>query len=153
MLKVIIMSGLPCSGKSTYIKENLISRGYKVLSFDNFIMERFETDIYNKAWSRYMNLSDAEKRIIRLEIDIQFRDWLLSEENIAIDFTNLTKEIRNSWLSIVPVYYRTEVKFFTEKFETILERNSNRKGKFIPLDVLSKMLKTQEEDISNRILS
>jgi tRNA uridine 5-carbamoylmethylation protein Kti12 len=147
------MSGLPCSGKSTYIKENLISRGYKVLSFDNFIMERFETDIYNKAWSRYMNLSDAEKRIIRLEIDIQFRDWLLSEENIAIDFTNLTKEIRNSWLSIVPVYYRTEVKFFTEKFETILERNSNRKGKFIPLDVLSKMLKTQEEDISNRILS
>ena len=153
MSSVIVVSGLLCSGKSTFIRENLLPLGYKVLSFDNFIMERFETEIYNEAWLKYENLSDAEKRVIRLEIDIQFRDWLLLEENIVIDFTNLTKVIRDAWLSIVPINYKTETIFFYEKLETILERNSNRKGKFIPLDVLDKMLKTQEEDLPNRILN
>jgi len=140
--QVIIMSGLPCSGKSTYIKENL--KVFDVVSFDDTILSNFG-DNYNEAHKTYSELSIAEKRCIYLEIDILFRELLLEKKDIVIDFTNLSSELIDKWLSVVPADYRKICIRFNLPIETILERNKNRQNKFIPVDVLVDMEKNREE--------
>jgi len=140
--QIVIMSGLPCSGKSTYIKENL--KGFNVVSFDDKILSKFGNN-YNVAYKTYSKLSTVEKRCISLELDILFRNLLLQNKDIVIDFTNLSNERIEKWLSVVPTDYRKMCISFNLPIDTILERNENRKNKFIPVDVLVSMEENREE--------
>jgi len=141
-LQLVIMSGLPCSGKSTHIKENL--KGFSVVSFDDTILSIFG-DNYNAAYKAYSELDVAEKRCISLKIDIMFRELLLEKKDIVIDFTNLSQKVINKWLDVVPDNYRKTCVSFNLPIDTILERNENRKNKFIPVDVLVDMEKNRED--------
>jgi len=141
---VVIMVGLPCSGKSTYIKENL--KGFSVVSFDNYIMNRFDKNNYNNAYLKYSALGRTEKKLIFLEIRNQYCEMVIKNENIVVDFTNLDpKEMGRNWLDILPSNYRKSGVMLTPPMELILNRNSNRKDKFIPIDVLNSMKKQFEK--------
>lgn len=152
---VTVMIGIPCSGKSTYIKENL--KGFKVVSFDNSILELFETDNYNKAYKKYSELSSSEKKNISLKIKEEYLLSLLRGENIAIDFTSVDAErMKSDWVDIIPHDYRVTGVMLRPSMETVLNRNLNRKDKFIPVEVLKRMedqiCKSNYEDIFDTLL-
>ena len=52
------MVGLPCSGKSTWIKKQKFNGN--IISFDNYLTEKFDKN-YNKAWSKYQALNASDK--------------------------------------------------------------------------------------------
>lgn len=134
---VAVMVGLPCSGKSTYIKSKLSD--YTVISFDNLIMEFFETTNYNEAYEKYSKLDENGKKLISSLNREKLMIAIVNNKNIVLDFTNLTREVREMRLSHVPKHYKKIAVEFTPDMELVLERNERRKDKLISTDVLEKM--------------
>lgn len=134
--KVVFMVGLPCSGKSTYIRKNL--QGFTIISFDDLIVEMWG-DNYNEAYKKYETSPIATKEIIKLQNRLKFTQVLLNRENIVIDFTNLSKSFIEGFYDLIPMGYKKEIVVLDTDFETILERNQNRENKFIPVEVLESM--------------
>ena len=131
--KVVFMVGLPCSGKSTYIRKNL--QGFTIISFDDLIVEMWGNN-YNEAYKKYETSPIATKEIVKLQNRLKFTQALLNRENVVLDFTNLSKSFIEGFYDLIPIGYKKEIVVLDTDFETILERNQSRKNKFIPVEVL-----------------
>lgn len=133
MPKLIMLVGLPGSGKSTFSKH---FDGYR-LSSDDYIewsaQSTFQT--YNEVFES--TIEEAQKWMKN-----RMYDALHHESNIIWDQTNLTKKTRESKLINIPALeYERICMFFDTPFETILKRNEERKltGRNIPDTVLLQM--------------
>ena len=88
----VMMVGLPGSGKSTFIKENL--KGYAILSRDSVLTEMYPASSYKESW----NIADQK------EVDKVFMKLVTNTLNtfdkVVLDMTNLTKKGRKKWLAL-----------------------------------------------------
>ncbi len=132
MSKIIFMCGVVCSGKSTYIKENL--NNYKVLSRDDIVMELGKHDDYTK------NFDEVNQEKVDELFNNRFRELLYQRESFIIDRTNLSKKSRRRFLSHIPQEYEKEIIVFITSLNTIFKRNEERKNKKIPKNVIYKMI-------------
>lgn len=149
---VIILSGVPLSGKSTWVEKNY--PGVMVISRDNILMEISNTKDYNKAYKE--SDSDLVDKILNERIFLASK----SGDNVIIDMVHASKKSRRrSLTNFSKKYYKIGVSFpFLSKDEYIRRNNlrKEKENKFIPDDVLQNMIESfvnisYEEDFNEII--
>jgi predicted kinase len=136
-MELVMLCGIPTSGKSTYV-EKLKKLDYwkdaVVLSTDNYI-EKYAKSVgqtYNEVFDDV--IPDATR-----ELELEFNMAKDKGRNIIWDQTNLSIKTRKKKLSKLPSHYHRGVIYFTVSLEDALERNKHREGKFIPESILKRM--------------
>jgi predicted kinase len=137
MPKLLMLSGIPTSGKSTYVKQLKKTEEWRqavVLSTDDYIEGEAMTlcRTYNEIFEE--TIQEAQRA---LEQDL--KNAIRSGLDLVWDQTNLTSKIRKKKLKIVPRSYTRECAYFITTLEEALKRNKTRDGKFIPESVLKQM--------------
>jgi len=136
-MELILLCGIPTSGKSTYVK-TLLSQPYwenaVVLSTDNYIQNVAENQgkTYNEVFED--TISAATEFMWK-----QLKFAVHEGRNIIWDQTNLTPKTRKTKTSRVPKHYHKKAVYFEITLEEALERNKHREGKIIPESVLKSM--------------
>lgn len=135
--ELIMLCGIPTSGKSSYVKKLKDLVDYKnvvILSTDNYIEQQAQRLglTYNQVFD---DVIDNATR----NLDIEFNMAKENGMNIIWDQTNLTVKTRRKKISRIPSYYRRGIVYFKVSLEEALERNKTREGKFIPEDILKRM--------------
>jgi len=149
MAECVMLVGIPCSGKSTYVEklkkipywENAV-----ILSTDAYIekVAQEHNTTYNEIFEDC--ISEATR-----QLELAFIMAKDKGENLIWDQTNLTVKTRKKKLSKLPSFYARGVIYFEISLEEALKRNKNREGKFIPESILKRMyhqleIPTKNED-------
>ena len=126
MSKLLILKGLPASGKSTYAKE-LVAKGWKRVNKDDL-----RSMIDNGKWN-----NKNEDMIIKIEEDIVIT-YLVEGFKVVVDDTNFAHEAR--WERIADqVGADFEIKFFDVPLMECIERDSKRGDKSVGAKVIQRM--------------
>lgn len=137
MSELVMLVGIPTSGKSTYV-EKLKKLDYwkdaVVLSTDSYIEKEAKRMglTYNQVFD---DVIDNATR----ELELQLTMAKDKGKNLIYDQTNLTIKSRRKKLSKLPSFYRRGVVYFEVSLEEALKRNKTREGKFIPESILKRM--------------
>lgn len=127
--RVIMLSGLPGTGKDTWIARNCPD--LPVISLDEI--------------RRELNVSPVEPqgKVINLAQN-RARALLGKKQPFVLNMTNLTEEIRSKWISLVELYGAgVETVFLETEWEEELRRNANRNA-VVPQSVIKGMLSRLE---------
>lgn len=130
-----VLIGLPCSGKSSYIRTLNPSRSHSVISRDDILM-KFPGETYDEKWK------NADQK----QVDKVFQDWkkrcIESGDDLIFDLTHMSRKSRRKSLNGLPKEYKKKAIVFLPTMSTIIERNEKRseEGKSIPEDVFKKMI-------------
>lgn len=124
--KLIMMMGLPASGKST-MSEKLAEKGYIIHSSDSIRLE------FGLA------LDEKEKTFDLLYKRV--KEDLIAGKNVIYDATNLVKKNRITFLdTIKDIPCWKECMFFITPVDICKERNSKRTSNYVPEEVYNRML-------------
>ena len=137
-MELIMMCGIPCAGKSTYIRNGVdgtkVFAEYVILSTDNYIEEyaKANNKTYNEVFDEVID--EATTRMYQdLELAIQ------RGKSIIWDQTNVSKKSRKKKLKKIPDTYTKTAVVLPISLEEAIIRNSQRANKFIPRSVLHRM--------------
>lgn len=135
--ELVMLCGIPCSGKSTYVNKLLTYEYWKdavVLSTDNYIEEQAKRlgMTYNEV---FQDCIDEATR----QLEMSFVRAKEDGKKIIWDQTNLSIKTRKKKLTKVPSIYKRTVVWFQVDLEEALKRNETREGKFIPESILKRM--------------
>ena len=131
--KVWLLSGVPGSGKTTWVKEQIAEKGGVHCSRDEIrfsLLKEGEDYFAHENEVVALWLEKVANAINDPEV-----------ENIYVDATHLTEKSRAKVLGELPKgdYFVTIV-FFDVPLETCIERNDNRKGRaFVPHSAIRRM--------------
>lgn len=134
---LIMLCGLPTSGKSTFVSKLLSDPAYKnsvVLSTDAYIEQVAQqlNSTYNEVFDD--TIDEANRQLELTLIDAKDRG-----KSLVWDQTNLTPKTRKKKLSKIPSSYGRIAIWFDSTLEEALKRNQKRPGKMIPENVLKSM--------------
>ena len=131
--EIIMMMGIPGSGKSTYIQNHLMSETTIVLSSDE-IREELYGDVSNQ------NHNDEVFKLLYSRINMYLNNE--NVERIVFDATNINKKRRINFIkyikSIATVPLDINCIYMAVPFATCVERNSKR-DRVVPIEVLERM--------------
>lgn len=135
--ELVMLCGIPCSGKSTYVNKLLTYEYWKdaiILSTDNYIEEQAKRlgMTYNEV---FQDCIDEATRQLEMSF-VRAKD---EGKKIIWDQTNLSIKTRKKKLTKVPSIYKRTVVWFQVDLEEALKRNETREGKFIPESILKRM--------------
>ena len=131
--KVWLLSGVPGSGKSTWVKKQIAKNGGVHCSRDEIRFSLLKDD------EDYFAHEDEVVALWLEKVTNAINDPEV--ENIYVDATHLTEKARAKVLGELPKgdYFVTTV-FFDVPLETCIERNDNRTGRaFVPRSVIRRM--------------
>lgn len=142
---VIVLVGLPASGKSTYIDKYL--KDYTVISNDHIIEEYAKkNDIsYTKA---YMEL---DRKDVQREYKNNLLKAIKTSNKVVIDNTNMSVKKRHSSLAhFGDEWKKTALVFEIDKKELRkrLDKRAKETGKVIPQQVITDMTRAYEKPTS-----
>lgn len=156
---IILLIGVPCSGKSTAIKEwfpNPEENNISIISRDDILMEvSHETD-YGKAFKK------VDQKEVNKLLKSRIVESSIMKENVIIDMTNLSSKRRKDTLnSFSDEYYKVAIIFPFLSNEEYEKRNEKRskgpENKFISKDVMNIMRnsyqKIQDDEEFDKIIS
>lgn len=137
--ELIMLCGIPCSGKSTWILVGQTEGpdfpdDFTLLSTDSYIEKVAErcNSTYNEMFEECIGEANRQ-----LELDlIEAKD---KGKHIIWDQTNLTRKTRKKKLSKIPSHYRRIAMWFEVDLDEALRRNKTRPGKVIPQRVMMQM--------------
>ena len=135
--ELVMLCGIPCSGKSTYVNKLLTYEYWKdaiILSTDNYIEEQAKRlgMTYNEV---FQDCIDEATRQLEMSF-VRAKD---EGKKIIWDQTNLSIKTRKKKLTKVPSIYKRTAVWFQVDLEEALKRNETREGKFIPESILKRM--------------
>lgn len=126
MAKLLVLKGLPASGKSTYAKE-LVAKGWKRVNKDDL-----RAMIDDSKWSK-----DNEKGVLESERDLA-HIYLNRGFNVVVDDTNFSQEF--SWREFAANHgSEFEVKCFDTPVMECIERDAKRGEKSVGAKVIMGM--------------
>lgn len=129
--KVTVLVGLPGSGKSTFAKDEVISRDYYI--------EQLPGNSYSEKW-KYANDNLIQSKINK-QFDDKLKELVKEEINFTVDKTNLSKKSRNKLLNSANFSkYFIEMVVFTTSVNTCINRRSQ--GKVVSKEVIEKFVQT-----------
>lgn len=135
---LVMLCGVPTSGKSTYYKQHEFDKSdYVLISTDHWIdhVAKILSMTYDSAFSDHIKWATQQMDYF-LDICVSYN------RNIVWDQTNLTPKTRNQKLKKVPDYYKKVAVYFEISEEESMIRNQKREGKVIPPNVLLSMHKS-----------
>lgn len=136
MPELIMMVGIPASGKSTFIKQYESTPGYVVVGTAR-ILERIATEqdiSYNQALELYYKQANKE-------MNSAVNEAIDAGLSVIWDQTNLSKKSRSFKLNSFPANYKKlAVVVRCSNAEEHKRRLNSRPGKTIPQHVLNSMI-------------
>ena len=135
MPKCYQLIGVPCAGKSTWIKNQIWMLGLTVVSTDAFVEDyaRAQGKTYSEVFKDYM------PRAVELMAEQVVRAREL-DHTIIWDQTSTTIASRTRKFRMLPDYEHIAVVFTTPAIEVLKERLASRPGKEIPWEVVQEMI-------------
>jgi predicted kinase len=137
--QLILLVGLPGSGKSTFVNNYRLKKHGIVASTDD-IIERY-------AKEHDLNYSQAFQKVNFKEVDQEMRNNIIEAgkkgENIIVDQTNISDKSRRSKIDLVPKSYEKHAVVFWPEIQEVykrLEKREKETGKHIPQKVINSML-------------
>ena len=130
-----VLIGLPCSGKSSYIRTLDPETSHSVISRDDILM-KFPGETYDEKWKN----ADQKK------VDKIFQDWkkrcVESGDDLIFDLTHMSRKSRRRSIHNLPSDYKKKAIVFMPTLTEIAERSRKRSktGKSIGGDVYEKMV-------------
>ncbi|MBQ9747116.1 MAG: AAA family ATPase [Clostridia bacterium] len=122
---IILMSGLPGTGKDTYIKENYPH--LPMISLDDIRKEL------------YISPTEKQGRVIAAALE-RAREYLRKKQPFVWNATNITTQIRDMQISLFEDYGASaEIVFLETEWEEEINRNRNRDAE-VPLHAIENML-------------
>jgi putative nucleotidyltransferase with HDIG domain len=123
-MEVVLMSGLPASGKDTWIAKHLAD--LPVISLDR-IREATGIAPTEKQGAVIYTAKDSAKKMLR------------EKQSFVWNATNITKEMRSSLIDLFVNYHaRVKIVYLETAWENLLQRNSERENP-VPEKVIAKM--------------
>lgn len=138
---VILLVGVPLSGKSTWIRNNHPTT--RVVSRDELVMEVYGSDDYNAAFK------EVDQKEVDRALDLRFKEVNNNKENVIVDMTNMVVSRRTKTLRYFSNDYFKEVIVFpvldTEEYDRRNKERNVNENKWIPPFVISSMLNSYQE--------
>jgi len=134
MRTLTLLVGPPCSGKSTWLDENVADE--VVISSDNIIMEIGEFETYSENWGA---VDFKQVEVIMMQ---RFNKAIKEGYSVVVDRTNMSKKSRRRFLACARKGYQTKAVVFATSHKDMLARSllrEKREGKHIPLHVFHNM--------------
>jgi predicted kinase len=140
MLKCYQLIGVPGSGKSTWIKNQIWALGLSVVSTDMWV--EMEAERLDKTYSEIF--TDYMPKAVQLMANhvVLARDKGI---DIIWDQTSTTIASRARKFNMLPDYEHIAVVFRTPDLDVLKERLASRPGKEIPWEVVQGMIDNWEE--------
>jgi len=135
MSKCYQLIGVPCAGKSTWIKNQVWALGLTIVSTDAFVEDyaRQQGKTYSEVFKDYM------PRAVELMAEQVVRARELGH-TILWDQTSTSIASRTRKFNMLPDYEHIAVVFKTPEIPVLKERLASRPGKEIPWEVVQGMI-------------
>ena len=137
-MELIMLVGIPTSGKSTFSSNPKYSK-YIRISSDDILQE-----VAKERQQSYNTVFKGNIRFAQIAMMKVLRKAIEDGKNIIWDQTNLTRKQRKEKLKHIPPHYKKTAVYFVVSLETALKRNTQRPGKVIPPEILERMIKEYE---------
>jgi predicted kinase len=137
-MELIMLVGVPTSGKSTFSNQQKYSK-YIRISSDDILQE-----VAKERQQSYNTVFKANIRFAQIAMMKVLRKAIEDGKSIIWDQTNLTRKQRKEKLKHIPAHYKKTAVYFIVDLKTALQRNTQRPGKVIPPEVLERMIKEYE---------
>jgi predicted kinase len=139
MPKCYQMIGVPGSGKSTWIRNQIWALGLTVVSTDTFVEDyaRAQGRTYNQVFEDYMPTA----------VDLMVRQVAFAHEHghsVIWDQTSVTVASRRKKFRMLPDYQHIAVVFCTPEPAELADRLAARPGKIIPEEIVQDMIERFE---------
>jgi predicted kinase len=140
MAKVYVMVGVPGSGKSTWIKNQVWALGMPVISTDDFVeaYAREQGKTYSEVFDEYMPTAVN----LMAEQVVFYRD---NGVDMIWDQTSTTVKSRERKFRMLPDYEHIAVVFATPEWKELKQRLDSRPGKHVPKEIVEGMIHNFEE--------
>jgi len=135
MSKVYVLVGVPGSGKSTWVANQLWAKDCVYVSSDQLIEEEAarQGKTYNDIFKGYVNTAV----FLMLDQVIAARE---EGKDIIWDQTSVSVKSRKKKFSMLPGYEHIAIVFDTPPKDVLDQRLDNRPGKTIPWEIVSSMI-------------
>lgn len=142
---VIIMCGLPASGKSTLAAKIAKKLGAEIVSSDDVRDEMFGLPTVSSS-IRYKKDNHAE---VFKEVNWRVLQYVLAEKDVIVDATNYKRWNRENIIYGLPVDTDVRCIFVDTPLATCIERNSKRENsmRIVPQDVIEHMCASFENPV------
>lgn len=131
--EIIMLIGLPGSGKSSYIKNNYSS--LEILSSDDLIESLGEGVNYKEKW-QYFASSKENNKILEQAFNEKCQQLVKAKESFVVDMTNLTKRGRKRFTSLKNQGFHLKAVLMGTSLNESIARNNKRVGKDIKSEVI-----------------
>ena len=140
MPKCYQLIGVPGSGKSTWVKNQIWALGLSVVSTDNFVetYANQQGKTYNEVFKDYMPIA---VRLMANQAEICRANGV----DVIWDQTSTTIASRARKFNMLPDYEHIAVVFCTPDTNVLKERLASRPGKEIPWEVVQAMIDNWDE--------
>jgi predicted kinase len=140
MNKCYQLIGVPGSGKSTWIKDQIWALGLTIVSTDAFVEDyaRAQGKTYSEVFTDYMPTA------VKLMAEQVVRARELGH-TVIWDQTSTTIASRTRKFNMLPDYEHVAVVFRTPEHTELMRRLMSRPGKEIPDHVIASMIASWEE--------
>ncbi len=140
MPKCYQLVGVPASGKSTWIKNQVWTLGLTIVSTDAFVEDyaRSVGKTYSEVFTDYMPTA----------VDLMVQQVIRARElghDIIWDQTSTTVKSRLKKFNMLPDYYHIAIVFKTPEHKELMRRLFSRPGKDIPDHVIASMIASWED--------
>lgn len=136
--EIIILCGVPCSGKSTWANTYQEIHGHAIISRD---------DIREEFWEKYSYTDSNEARVTKI-FDRYLRQRIECSHDIILDNTHCSEKYLDAEIKRKPVGYTLRIMFFNCPLWLAHYRNIIRwatTGKYIPIKVINNMKKNYDK--------